>query len=202
MQLSTALSDFILAFVSFAVTVSLLRLSRICSALGFLITAVAASLGSLKFGLEHPSPTLIQYHSHAAWLASVVGITLVTTDYHFGNRQQSVVFWLTSVLLLCAIPVVLVAKYLGLWSNRTDNYVTDAMGLVSILSLLLSSLLDSNSSCFVGSLMYVVAGIIGTQGTLYNLRRVDWFHYLLAFGNVAFFLAFKYKPDPVYFKSQ
>ncbi|XP_071824543.1 uncharacterized protein [Apostichopus japonicus] len=201
MQMSTAVSDFILAFVSYAVTVSLFRIPRVAAAFGFLLTAVAASLGSLKFGLQQPTVTIIRYHSHASWLAAVVGTSLFTADYHLGNRYQSGYFSSLSILLLCAIPVVTIAKVSNFWSSQVDAYITDAMGFVSILSLLLSSVMYPNSSCLVGSLMYVLAGVVGTQGNLYNIKRVDWFHYFLAFGNVAFFLAFKHKPNPVYFKS-
>lgn len=202
MQTSTAVSDAVLAVVSYAAAISLLRLSRVLPAIGFLLQAVAASLGALKFGMQTPSANIITYHGHATWLASVVGISLIAGDYHLGNHYQSRHFSYIAILLFCAIPVVTLAKIFKFWSNKVDIYVTDAIGFTSILSIFLSSIIYPNSCCLFGSLMYVVAGLIGTQGTLCGYKKVDWFHYLLAFGNVSLVLAFKYKPEPIYFKNK
>lgn len=74
--ISTAVSDLVLALVSFgcACNSSLLRLSP-HAVFGFVLVGIAASFGVLRFGIVLPSyhNVVIKIHEYLSWFASVVG---------------------------------------------------------------------------------------------------------------------------------
>ncbi|XP_023932949.1 uncharacterized protein LOC106161456 [Lingula anatina] len=192
-QLSTSLSDLILALVSYHGTWSLWQHNKMAS-VGLLIVAMAASCGTIRFYFNRPSERLICLHTTLSWLGATLGLPFVAVGYAQHNQTYIVAH------ANIAVPVAyfLSHKFLsGELRKKTAMLVTG----VAILSVLILSTLKFNPYALTGALAYVASGAVGTDGLgPLDLPRVDWFHYLLVVGNVAFVLALSQRAEPVFYK--
>lgn len=78
---------------------------------------------------------------------------------------------------------------------------TEAVSSAAILSTLLLAALMFNPYGIIGSVLYVVAGIVvGTKGALYGVPCVDIFHYVLAIANIALMMGLARPQTLVYYR--
>ncbi|XP_072169693.1 uncharacterized protein [Diadema setosum] len=188
MELSTAVSDFILSLTSFGTAVSILPINTI-GAFGFLVMSVAAGFGTVRYGSANPSEHIVQCHASMSWLAGTVGLALMAGGFY--RKYEARLLATGHVGLAVAYVIV---KFSMEIPNVVDSGITTIIGSSAILSVGLYSLIQRNPFGMLGAMIYMMAGAVGTSGELFGIRKIDWFHYLLAFGGVVLMRAFHFEP--------
>lgn len=185
MQISTSISDGVLAIATAWAVWRLLRARHAGAALCMAIIAAAASLGSMRFaGVIELVDAHAQLSHYAALVAfPVFGWLLLRTQMRGG--VVSIWEFLVATVLFTA---------LSLWSG-VDRYASwlGATGLgCALIAALASIRRDRVSFLLIGwsVALYAAAGLwVGTDGMLGPTLRVDAYHYLLAIANPMLVLA-------------
>ena len=188
---SLALSDTVLAFAStFAVFLmaqqkamaQVHRLSSVVALLGFLLMAIAASLGSLRYGF---SPAWTQPHDIMTNIATFMAPPLVSMALCLGlcAKAWNKLAWGGFIMVLCLLYELSHKYQIGTLYRDTQL----GLSLAACLFFTLKSQLDYGpklmtltaiASYFVGGL------VIGNQGTLLGYLRLDLFRYCIGLGNL------------------
>jgi len=176
MQLSTALSDAILALVAWgAAVIAHLSGSRPAAA-GFALVALAASIGVLRFSAW---PQLVPVHTSLSLVAGQVGIPLIGLGFCLAVfRMPPPPGPLLITLILCVLFFIF--QHLIVWNLY--GTVVGALGAVAIIAAGIA-LFPAPSALWTagGALLLVIAGLaVGTRGELAGMLRIDLFHYLMA----------------------
>ncbi|XP_022080502.1 uncharacterized protein LOC110973749 isoform X2 [Acanthaster planci] len=194
-QMSSAVSDFVLALTSFGTAISLLRQNIFASA-GFALMGAVASCGTYRFSRASPSPGVLQLHQAMAWVTTILGTSLVASGFHrrYDNSVMSAVHMGSALALIC------LSKVTDVLSMQTEEFLVSAVSSAAVVSIGVFSILHTNPFGILAAVLYGIAAAVGTTGELASILRVDWFHYLLAFANVVFLRAFTYASPHVYYK--
>ena len=182
MQYSTALSDGILALACLA---SLLWLRPIFSGqpvlrallLGFGLTATAALCGAVRYGLD---PSWIEKHRSFTQLSAALGLPQLGLAAFALSRGLAWGRPIWTVWLL-----VLVGLFIGARVFGVDQNYRLVLNLVTLLLILYAGLSrwpqlrPGLQAIGVVSLFLVAGLVVGTEGFIGTLRRVDLFHALL-----------------------
>ena len=187
MELSTAVSDFILSFASFATAVSVLPVN-VLGAFGFLIMSVAAGFGTVRFASENPSQHIVSCHASMSWLAGTLGLALLAGGFY---RKYNARILATSHVGIAIGYTIL--KFIIEIEPFIDTVITTVISSSAVLSIGIYSLIQKNAYGMIGSFIMMMVGAVGTKGTLLSIPRVDVFHYLLAIGGVVLMRAFHYE---------
>ncbi|XP_031571184.1 uncharacterized protein LOC116305419 isoform X2 [Actinia tenebrosa] len=178
---STAISDLVLAVVSFgcACNSTLLRLSS-HTVFGFVLVGIAASFGVLRFGVVLPSyhNVVIKIHGYLSWFASIVGVPLIAAGFCFHHLKQSL-----GNLHLASAGAGFMLSFVPTSLNKNLSKLVSTFAVVGIIFV---SIVDKNMFGICGCIAYIAAGGLEPIDRLFGLRGVDWFHYVLAVGNVFF----------------
>ncbi len=192
-QFSTAVSDALLALSSFHASI-VLSSTNVSGLGGFLFIGLAACCGVQRFCMKHPDEKSISRHTYLSWLASVLGLSCIAAAYY---RSQGIPI-VANAHIACAIAVVMLRSQL---SENVLHVATEIVSSGAVVSTLLLSLLMFNPFGIIGAMVYAVAGlVIGTEGDLYGILRVDLFHYALVLGNIALMMGLTHEPSPVYYR--
>ncbi|XP_038069492.1 uncharacterized protein LOC119738651 [Patiria miniata] len=194
-QMSTALSDLVLALTSFGTALFILRQNLFASA-GFILMGMAASCGAYRFSRSTPSPQVLYWHQGLAWITTILGTSLVASGFHrwYTNSVMSALHMGSALALVC------LSKATDILAPRTEELLVSAVSSLAVVSIGIFSVLHTNPFGLLGAVLYGIAAAVGTEGDLASIRRVDWFHYLLAFANVVFLRAFTYASPHVFYK--
>ncbi|XP_074644820.1 uncharacterized protein LOC141901468 [Tubulanus polymorphus] len=193
MALSTALSDLFLALSSFHSMYTVNRASSTAQ-VAFLIIGCAASLGTLKFGLEAPGPHITRAHRTFSWLATVLGMSLLSAAYCQKINQTRIghVFIAFSIALI---------SLQTLFAPHLLEVLSEVISSLAVVTILITCFVDFNSHGILGSAGYIIAGLaIGTQGTYRGIPAVDLFHYVLFLSNIALALGLSKQPTLYFYK--
>ncbi|XP_072014279.1 uncharacterized protein [Amphiura filiformis] len=195
-EMSTAVSDFVLAISAFGGAMSLVDKNLVAS-LGFLSIGIAATVGSYRFSRAEPSPTLIYWHKTFAWYASVLGMSMLASGLH--RHIDSPFFSATH--MGCALSLVVMSKVFRAFTDNIEATLATGVSGAAVISIGLFSFLHSNPFGMLGALVFLAAGAIGAkEGTISGVKKVDWFHYFLAFANIVMIRALQFKPSEIYYK--
>ena len=186
MQPSTVISDGLLALACLAGAGWLLRnqqftaaqqATRLAAVCGLLLTALAAAVGSLRFaGMDE----LIELHRSLSNASGAIGLPLLVFAALALSRR-----WQWNTKLWLALAAVLGAgMFLADWSEQRATYGL-LITLLSLCLLLLAGLAQwprkapINLSVGVTGLFLLAGIVVGSQGSIGPLLRVDLFHALL-----------------------
>ena len=101
----------------------------------------------------------------------------------------------------CALSLVVMAKVFRAFTGNMEETLATGVSGAAVVSIALFSFLYSNPFGMLGALVFLAAGGIGTtMGEIGGVKRVDWFHYFLAFGNIVMIRALQFKESEVYYK--
>ncbi|XP_800041.1 uncharacterized protein LOC579487 [Strongylocentrotus purpuratus] len=187
MELSTAVSDFILCVSSFGTAVSILPITSL-GAFGFLIMSVAAGFGTARFSMSAPSQHIVSCHASMSWLAGTLGIALMAAGFYrkYGSRILATVH--------VGVPAAYtILKFIIAFNAVIDTALTTFISSSAVLSIGIYSLIQRNPFGMMGAFCFMMAAAVGTNGELFGIKRVDWFHYLLAFSGVVLMRAFHFE---------
>lgn len=191
MMSSLAISDAVLAFAS-AFGVFLLaqrksfakihRQTATCAMLGFLLMALGATAGSLRYGF---SPIWIGLHEMLTNVALFMSPPLVGIAVCLGltTRSLSGPVWGRIIIAVCLVYEV--SRWNGVELIYRDIQI--ALLAVAILFLALKSPVETGCRLLIiSSVISIFTGvmIIGTNGTLAGYLRLDLFRYLIGLGNL------------------
>ncbi|XP_063951568.1 uncharacterized protein LOC129253747 [Lytechinus pictus] len=187
MELSIAVSDFILCFSSFGTAVSILPITTF-GAFGFLIMSVAAGFGSARYSMSSPSEHIVSCHASMSWLAGTLGLALMAGGFYrkYGSR-------ILAALHVGVPTMYAILKFVITFDAVVDTALTTFISSSAVLSIGIYSLIQKNPFGMMGAFCYMMAAAVGTNGELFGIKRVDWFHYLLAFGGVVLMRAFHFE---------
>ncbi|AYF88549.1 hypothetical protein SA496_01620 [Pseudomonas sp. JS3066] len=188
MQYSTALSDGVLAFACLSSVIALSQLGKgfaeterpawFCALLGLLIPAAAALCGVVRFSVD---PSWREAHSLLSQAGTFLALPLVALAIFALSRSAtwSRAFWGRLVIGLCVVFEL--ARRAGLLAEYRLLLSFAAFALILLAGL---GRLPQRASPALAALaivgLFLVAGLlVGTEGFMGSLRRVDLFHALL-----------------------
>lgn len=191
-QLSTAVSDAVLAYVSFHAAHRTMPL-YISGMVGFFIIGVAAFVGTVRFGLRNPRSDLVAFHKYLSWMGSAIAVPYIAAAYH----KQEHSHLLANVHLASGFGLVTVQKFL---SPRVQRLAAEGVSSYAVVSILTLSLITSNYEGALGAVCYITAGlIVGTDGYWLGIPRVDVFHYVIAVATISLMQGLRQGPEPVFY---
>lgn len=183
-QLSTSVSDFVLALSAAFSVYHFYNKLLLYAAIGLLLQGIAASAGVVRFAsLRSEMGPVFRTHKFLSWLAAAAGVPLLS--YQFCTNYQAVTT--SHVLLAFSGIVTLSAQFMNAENKQLFTQASSGLGLLIILILTITYV---NVYGIIAGLIYVLTGaIVGSEGTLMGILRVDILHYGLAVGNIFFKLS-------------
>lgn len=173
-QWSVVFSDGVLASVCLRQGSHLLNHQVYWPAMGISIIGIAATFGTFRFGIL---PQIKPVHSFFSAAGAAVSFPLIGLGYWYRNPSTDLGLFLP--------PILIVSGFLLRRKFPFPQYDTIAAGL-GVLGILAYGLTHSNWSAFLGALAVIIATAVEetTKGDkLFGiLKKVDFFHYVLAIG--------------------
>lgn len=180
MQISTAISDLVLAIVSFWMGIKFLNTKRFSlkgSGWGSLSISAGAFLGVIYF-LDYKSIEPI--YRPIVQFAGIVGVPWIGVGF-FDLALKRIVdkSWLVVTLILIVGFLLDFFIGLGLYAKILGG-VSFIIIIVSCLQFYKSQPKYATQGIF-GSFLFILAGlVVGTKGSIYGIFNVDIFHYMIA----------------------
>ncbi|XP_060586830.1 uncharacterized protein LOC132742424 [Ruditapes philippinarum] len=180
-QISTSVSDLILACSALYVTLSLFQDGYVFAASGLLIQGTAAGVGVVRFAMRRPeSSPVFRAHKLLSWLAATAGMGLIA--YQFCTSYQ--VLLMSYIIISFSGLVTLTSQFMD--AKNKQLFVQASSGL-ALLTVLILSLLEWNVYGISAALTYIISGaVFGSDGVIFGVQRVDLLHYGLVAGNIFF----------------
>ena len=192
MMSSLAISDAMLAFASiFAVFImaqqkamaQVHRMSSIIALFGFLLMAMAASAGCLRYGIS--AQVWAAPHDMLTNIATYMAPPLISIALCLGlsARSWSRAAWGRVIIVICLLYEI--SRWYELDAIYRDLQL--ALAISFTLYFTLKSQLDYGPKLMILTAIasYFVGGlIIGNQGTLLGYLRLDLFRYFIGLGNL------------------
>jgi len=180
-QLSTSVSDFVLALSVFYAVFIFYNNAQYFAAVGLLLQGIAASVGVVRFAsLRSEMGPVFRTHKFLSWLATAAGVPILSFQFCTNYEAE-----ITSHLLLAFSGLVtLSAQFMNAENKQLFTQASSGLGMLIILILSISY---TNINGIIAGLIYVLTGaIIGSEGNILGILRVDILHYGLVAGNVFF----------------
>jgi len=117
---------------------------------------------------------LIDAHKLLSWLGSVIGMPFLAAGILRINGYNKEL-----VLAFSICPVVFLFFYKML-PKDVKAYGNLLIAVISVFSILISSMITKNNFGIFSAIVIILASIVGAEGSIYGIPRVDLFHYLLA----------------------
>lgn len=180
-QLSTSVSDFVLACSVYYVVFFLYSKGTMYAATGLFIQGMAASVGVVRFGMRRPeSSPVFRTHKLLSWLAATAGMGLVAYQFCMVYNKITMSF----VIIAFAGMVTLTSQFMD--ANNKQLFVQASSGL-SLLTVLILSFINTNIYGISAALTYIITGaVFGGDGVIAGVQKVDFLHYGLVAGNLFF----------------
>ncbi|XP_045625921.1 uncharacterized protein [Procambarus clarkii] len=177
-QLSTALSDFVLALSAVWGFRMLHEDSHSEHQFGkwwFMLVTMAATLGVVRFAALLPSyrASVLRYHTNFSWLCRAIGIPCLAAEicrtYKYSTASQ--------LFLLSAVTTFITSSL----KSRHKDQLTDVVSTASVSAILGLSVIGGNMMHAAAAVFFIISGLVGSEGDiqLVNLPRVDVLHYML-----------------------
>ncbi|KAK7114286.1 uncharacterized protein [Littorina saxatilis] len=180
-KLSTSLSDLVLA-LSVVHFVYCVFWENFFAAFGLSIQGMAAGVGVYRFALSHPDSSVTNAHTTFSWLAQVAGVPLLGVS--FAHNTIPIMVNLNFLFVVCA---VVASRFVD---AGLAKLLTEAASGFGMLTILVVCLRFFNLYGLLGAASYIASGlVIGSEGYLHGIPRVDILHYVLAIGNIFFRMA-------------
>jgi len=145
-------------------------------AMAISIIGAAATLGTFRFGIL---PQIRPVHSLFSAMGASVSFPLLGLATWYGPVNDS------SILERYLPPFFLL---LGFYvRTRSKMMLYDiALAAIGVIGMLVHGFINSNWSAVYGASAVLIATLVGSRGYLINgwLKKVDFFHYMLAGGVV------------------
>lgn len=176
-QLSTVISDGILALVAFGACLWLRGRGERYASTGFLLMGIAAFIGTVRHAVN---PELAELHGFVSDLAACTGLPLIGVQYLSTCFKQPgpdgrMITMGTSVVGFAAFGLAFPVPLYG-----------TIVGAIAMLAVIAGAARcmphhpKRASAAIAGALTLMLAGlVIGTDGWLGPIRRVDVFHFAL-----------------------
>lgn len=183
-QLSTSLSDLILAISAFYVANQLYN-HHLKPSIGLIIQGIAASVGIIRFSMENPEGSLIfKGHKFFSWLAATFGVPTIALGF-CGIYGSAVL----ANKIIIFVGIVAVSSFFLPTNMR--QLTTQAVSGFAMLTILLLCFMNRNWYGLGAAVLYVVSGLIGgSDGQIGPFYKVDILHYGLVIGNLMFWYSF------------
>lgn len=180
-QISTSVSDFVLACSVLYITAQLFVANSKYAATGLLIQGAAASVGVARFAMRRPESTpVFRAHKLLSWLASTAGLGLIA--YQFCTLYNSLL--MSYVIIAFSGLVTLTSQFMD--ANNKQLFVQASSGL-ALLTVLVLSVLNLNMYGIAAALTYILTGAaFGSEGVILGVQKLDLLHYGLVAGNIFF----------------
>lgn len=177
-SLSTAISDLVLALSVYFLIYHRFGTS-LFACLGLAFQGAAATVGVARFAMDRPPTRVLNTHASLSWLAAAIGMNIVAISY-----TRPVAPTLMTINFLVFVAMLVMGAHL---TGEQRVLAKQAASGFAMLSILFSCYLTSNWNGIIGATIYVVAGlVVGSEGVMGGMPRVDLLHYLLALGNLFF----------------
>eukprot|EP01084_Bolivina_argentea_P185218 319426_1 len=194
-QLSTSISDFVLAMSSFYASIKAYKSCQTYApSAGFLCMGIAASIGTIRFAMKTPNNKVLFSHKTASNISKGISISLIASGYYeyYGTKALlpfyalsicSLIFDSEIVEKISSISTVLAmfATVLHAGSHSNDESVRDYLTIMSVSNL-------HYQAAFLacgGAVALIFFGlVIGTEGKIGPFKKVDIFHYGIAAANL------------------
>ncbi|XP_071958260.1 uncharacterized protein [Antedon mediterranea] len=186
-ETSVAVSDLVVTLSAVGPVLALAQSNKYASA-GFLLVAAASSLGIFRFGLSHPGRSLIYFHDLFTWVSKGLGMSLLATGFFYSNNLPTI----GTIHLVSAI-IITIVRIANLTNEQVAETATEVVMTSAVVSFLLGSLYLKNPFAILGTLLYAISGLVGTDGDILQVKRVNWFHYIFAFGTMTLMKAYEYE---------
>ena len=183
-QLSTSVSDFILACSVLYAVLNMLHHSQFYSATGLGIQGLAASAGVVRFSmLRSEMGPVYRTHKFLSWLAAAAGPGLIS--YQFCLKYEA----MTTGHLVIAFAGLVTLSAQFMTADNKKLFTEASSGLGTLVVLILSGCYF-NYFGILAALIYILSGaVIGSEGQLMGILRIDLLHYGLVVGNLSFLWA-------------
>lgn len=123
---------------------------------------------------------MMDAHKLFSWMGSVMGMPLLAAGLLKKNGHH---FF---VLPYTLIPLAFLALYKTIPGNLRDTG-NAALSTVAVLTIAISSILAQNHQGLYCAIAIILAAtVIGTEGKILGVPKVDIFHYVLAIGNMCY----------------
>lgn len=185
-QISTSVSDFVLALSAFYVSYHWFHKGFIKAGFGLAIQGAAATCGVVKFAMNDAQGTAIFFAwKFLTFVATVLGVPLIAIEFCFIHELSALGNKITMfILVVFIVSAFLMPKQRALASQAVSGF--------SVLSVIIICFVRKNWFGFTAGINYVLAGLVfGEEGHLLWIPNVDSLHYLLAVANLLFSSALK-----------
>lgn len=123
-----------------------------------------------------------EYHKKLSWLAQVAGVPLLGV----GFAHHSIPI-MVNLNVLFVIGAIVASRFVD---EKLRKMLTEAASGFGMLTIILVCLRHFNLYGLIGAAAYITSGlVIGSEGHLHGVPRVDLLHYCLAVGNIFFRMA-------------
>ncbi|CAG5122575.1 unnamed protein product [Candidula unifasciata] len=182
-QLTTSVSDLLLTW-SVLYFIYNVFWENVFASLGLGIQGTAAALGVIRFAQARPQGQIYEYHQMTSWLAQVVGIPLLAVG--FCHKDMPI---LMNLNLMIMVAVLIGANFLAPGMKQLANESCAGFGFLTIIIVALRSW---NVYALLATAAYIASSkLIGSEGKMGVVYRLDLLHVGLAAGNVLFTWALK-----------
>ncbi|KAH9494601.1 hypothetical protein Btru_019687 [Bulinus truncatus] len=180
-QLTTSLSDGLLAW-SVLYFIYHIFWVNFFACIGLGIQGAAAAAGVIRFAQSRQAGQVYDYHQMLSWLAQVMGIPLLAVG--FCHKDLPIMMNLN---LMIVIGVLIGSRFLA--TGMRQMAVQSCSGF-ALLTIILVCLRAWNIYGLLATAVYIVsAKVVGSEGKMGPIYRVDILHVGLAIGNYLFTLA-------------
>lgn len=183
-QLSTSVSDAFLALSVVYVVFILFNNGQLFASLGLTLQGIAAVAGVIRFAsLRSEMGPVFRTHKFLSWLATAAGVPFLS--YQFCSNYEA----LTTGHALGAFSgmVTLTSQFMNAENKQLFTQASSGLGMLIILILTITY---RNINGVIAALIYVLTGaIIGSEGNIKGVLRIDILHYGLMVGNLFFLWA-------------
>lgn len=190
--MSTMISEVVLAAVCFYSAALLWRFQpmrdRSWGAVAALLTAIAASLGAVKYGTDI---NVAEWHRLATDIAKYIGMPLLGLAWLFAAWNWPRYSGGRLLLVVLVVGLFVCNRWLYVIPQYSELLAPFALALVAIPAL--STVLTNREYSLLGlagvAQFALASMVIGTQGSINGVLSVDIFHYVLAGGWISIAIA-------------
>ncbi|XP_045105290.1 uncharacterized protein LOC123500712 [Portunus trituberculatus] len=175
-QVSTAVSDLALAASAvwgFRALSLLVGIDRRFGKWWFMLQTLAATLGTVRFGQLMPSyqSSVERYHKNFSWLCRAIGVPCLAAEVCImtGHNTPGQGFLVLAVACFVASSI----------KSRHKDKMVELVNVLSVLTIIGLAVAGGRIMFVWAGALFVTSALVGAEGEVFGVQRVDVFHYLL-----------------------